>query len=1376
MPLYDGEVRMMSERTTLDDLNHTSMGDFLGANADEAFHEWPARRSMEIDELARAQGNAPPIDTGLAEVSTAMLPSSPGGAAVVAGVRTIKRGAEKLFGYDREFSADEIPIAEARQKVKQAGLEGAFKLPDQATMRSDALQIMLDRVRERRQREDAIARGPSFYGVPTVGALATSFLVGAADPLNLASAFIPVVGELRYAKLMASAGETALARAGVRAGVGAAEGAVGLAAIEPIQAFATLQEGRDYHMADALHSLIFGAFLGAGLRTGGGAIGDVLRARAGRPLFPFDAGEHADIFPRYGDVAGSLPEPVALRAEPFGERGAASPSLPEQFPGEVAPRPHAARAQVESDIFDKLRSAGQPAHEAAATSALVAARYAARAQRLGGSQTAMDLYRSEGIDVRGPGAPAAEGRAFDQSKPSDPALVAFGQRVQEVTNKLTTPPFEGKVSISQVFDAYEKAHPDRVVKAMPEDKRLAVFKDRLVKANRDGTLSLYPIGEPTALAANIRDRSKVDTAYGTFHFVGNREKHRSFNQMGRSPDHHVANALTAATELRTQHYPSLPRADQDIVGEFVQAIRGAAAKRELSIENGVVHQGDRFNRKPLAERVRDTAPDAIVEHAWLDADHALQRAAAVIPRLNALKARYPNMAEPIDRAVQAVTEAMAQRGIPAERSFNQAARPDAIGARHDGTAYELPITNAAGKEVGRVQFDIWDRPGHTSVVKVFGAASAEKGKGYGIAAYQKLADFALSTGRELWSDDSVSPEAARVYRALERRGYKVEEITADRAGYGDPNFKVTAAPEKPLFQRGNADIASAKGRITLGSNHAIIQMFAGADRSTMLHEMGHLWLDELTRDAAREGVPQALKDDLGTVLRWLGVTKAEDIGVPQHEQWARGFEQYLMEGKAPSSALARAFDQFKDWLTQIYRSLRNLGTPITDDIRGVMDRMLATDQDLMERLADLPARAQEDLMRGSIARLLDGEPVNAGETLNAAARMDPRIAESWPVDAGTAGRPATPDEAWRALATSREARESLPQTEAPKSVQGIDPASAKPARLAPVEIPEIEIVSHDVRPKAARGPRARPAETWSLLEYLASEGGIDPGDVLIGDVRGAIGTNNKFVPGFGHLIRKGGMRLDDARRAAIDAGYLSDASDRSGGVSDSRVSDLLDAVDQELRGQRVYRRGAEGRERKFDPDEEQFRREQAFDAELAKYDVTPDMVSGEQRARAIEIMRREGERDPIAAYERAVMEDTERVNDSEAGVRIKTEISGWDVPDDARAASGAGRAAAGRQGSEGATAGEGSRSSGEPDRGSAKAGALSPSAKAAVEAEARIAEMYDMAAREGGVSDKDRAALDETLAKIDQEAEAQAQVVRQGAACLMAGFGLGVMG
>ncbi|TAN59630.1 MAG: hypothetical protein EPN20_14760 [Magnetospirillum sp.] len=51
-----------------------------------------------------------------------------------------------------------------------------------------------------------------------------------------------------------------------------------------------------------------------------------------------------------------------------------------------------------------------------------------------------------------------------------------------------------------------------------------------------------------------------------------------------------------------------------------------------------------------------------------------------------------------------------------------------------------------------------------------------------------------------------------------------------------------------------------------------------------------------------------------------------------------------MEGKAPSAGLEGAFSRFRAWLVSIYRALHGAGNAINDDIRGVFDRLIATDE------------------------------------------------------------------------------------------------------------------------------------------------------------------------------------------------------------------------------------------------------------------------------------------------------------------------------------------------------------------------------------------------------------------------------------------------
>src|SRR3546814_14230232 len=53
-----------------------------------------------------------------------------------------------------------------------------------------------------------------------------------------------------------------------------------------------------------------------------------------------------------------------------------------------------------------------------------------------------------------------------------------------------------------------------------------------------------------------------------------------------------------------------------------------------------------------------------------------------------------------------------------------------------------------------------------------------------------------------------------------------------------------------------------------------------------------------------------------------------------------------MEGKAPSEGLRKMFETVEGWLVNSYRTLGRLNAPVMDDIRGVMDRLMSTDEEI----------------------------------------------------------------------------------------------------------------------------------------------------------------------------------------------------------------------------------------------------------------------------------------------------------------------------------------------------------------------------------------------------------------------------------------------
>jgi hypothetical protein len=188
------------------------------------------------------------------------------------------RGAEpdildfNLFGPQAPSTASPmLDAGTARQRIKDEGLD--ISVPDEG-IRQRALDILIERKQDERRREDILARGPQGFVPGTLG-VGASLAGSALDPLNVASAFIPVIPEARYAALLARASGP-FGRAGVRAGVGALEGAAGAAALEPIIYSAKSLEQADYDLADSLRNIAFGTVLGGGLHVGAGAISDAI--------------------------------------------------------------------------------------------------------------------------------------------------------------------------------------------------------------------------------------------------------------------------------------------------------------------------------------------------------------------------------------------------------------------------------------------------------------------------------------------------------------------------------------------------------------------------------------------------------------------------------------------------------------------------------------------------------------------------------------------------------------------------------------------------------------------------------------------------------------------------------------------------------------------------------------------------------------------------------------------------------------------------------------------------------------------------------------------------------------------------------------------
>lgn len=259
---------------------------------------------------------------------------------------------------------------------------------------------------------------------------------------------------------------------------------------------------------------------------------------------------------------------------------------------------------------------------------------------------------------------------------------------------------------------------------------------------------------------------------------------------------------------------------------------------------------------------------------------------------------------------------------------------------------------------------------------------------------QALADF-LNKLRDL----PTAYFEAKVLRAVSPSEFKGAVVPHDTNAEALQFLKDSGVEDIRTYQRGDeadraAKIAefdhlffqrqqSPEARGTYSPSTKTIALLKGANLSTFQHELGHFFLDTLTHLAAtiegtqRDGAglsPGELEvlDDARRLLEWGGVENLTDWHartVDQqrelHEKFATGWETYLMEGKAPTVELRSLFARFRSWMISVYKTLKGAPGEFTPEVRGVMDRMIASADAIREAelarrympLFDDPAKA-----------------------------------------------------------------------------------------------------------------------------------------------------------------------------------------------------------------------------------------------------------------------------------------------------------------------------------------------------------------------------------------------------------------------------------
>lgn len=268
--------------------------------------------------------------------------------------------------------------------------------------------------------------------------------------------------------------------------------------------------------------------------------------------------------------------------------------------------------------------------------------------------------------------------------------------------------------------------------------------------------------------------------------------------------------------------------------------------------------------------------------------------------------------------------------------------------------------------------------------------------------------------------------------AADRRGRKRRRAPAQAFRDSQGRRRLEASdPKDPKKPRGYVEFTAGpdqrKFRITLTDK---------ADLSTFLHESGHVFLELLGDLASRPDAPEQVKADYQTALKWMGVERREDVKTEHHEKFARGFEAYLLEGKTPSTALARAFQRFRTWLLAVYRTVKP--EELSPEIRGVFDRMLAVEDELPRVQVEMGAgshfasAAEMGVTAEEFAAHVDARIQATSHGVRAAElralREQKREAEQW-----------WKEELKAELAAAQKAYEELPARQAHRYLLGDDP-------------------------------------------------------------------------------------------------------------------------------------------------------------------------------------------------------------------------------------------------------------------------------------------------------------------------------------------------
>lgn len=869
------------------------------------------------------------------------------------------------FRLGREVHA--LPLEEQARQIKDAGLEGQVKPVE--GYRQEALDIVMDS--KRLENAAGLVSENQGLGGAVAGfgaGLAASFM----DPINIASAFVPVAGEARVMSLMAGASGIGQ-RAAIRAGLGAASGALGAAMIEPMIYLGQQEVQADYTFANSMLNMSFGAIMGGVMHAGGGTFAEWRRARSGKAqpweyVPPDDDSQalmqaHADDMARYEIEANPeanadfIREHALAEAELFNQKARAWAYHERKTVGEYyaqnRPEYRSWRDYFEPPkVDDGTGFEWRPDDVPSEVDTLFHLDDNGNAISPGENnpRIAKVVEVNPDLLVHGDGTPVNLMSRDDMFKWLRENLqglivkIADDGTIQKLTRKelnasLKRRGLEHSQAYANLVELLENALFDSFEKVDARHARKVKGQNVYYSAAKIGndyyTLKIK-VDIPLEKGWNkYKDHkiSKIEIAPSLYRDSGgNNISGAAQNQSaisGISLSVLKGDVKPSRIENNTL-FQSIP--SRSIVGKQTQ-ILGANSKEigryEVREMDDVIASHDPENQF----RRRENYPQEAQERPYHSDEGEQQKVVG-----NALNYE-PAFVVSTDASATNGPPIITQNGIVLGGNSRTMTLQMVYGQHPEkAAAYrQALVDNASQFGIDPQAIANMKRPMLVRVVS--GQFSPED-------MAKRSREYNQTTTQQLQGEkDPGKLEIPAPKKAGERGALPEATATREPAPMSDPDANL------PPELQAEPQVQSPRGQVQFDAEtgRAVVTFFQSADVSTAPHELFHIFRREMERTAlAADGSAHA-REQWRKACEFVGAKDGQAWSREMEEKFANAGLQYLREGRALTPGLRGLFERLKTWFMDLYQKAEDLGVEISPQMREVFDGMFTVPYDAADR-------------------------------------------------------------------------------------------------------------------------------------------------------------------------------------------------------------------------------------------------------------------------------------------------------------------------------------------------------------------------------------------------------------------------------------------